>query len=83
MEPLVEKKDVKTTLKNVAFFAVAFFAPLLTLINQFNERHPFIPFLLAVPLFALAGYKVENNKKWVAWAALVGAVEAALISFAV
>lgn len=91
MESTTQKKDLSLSFKHVVIYLVALAAPLLTLIGQRNESMPWLSFVIAVPAFGLAGLLVSKSMsdtnspqyQWIGWSVAVGAVEAALISFAI
>lgn len=65
-------------------FALIF--PILLFIvigDNLNERQPVLPFVVCPVLFAGAAWLTSKNWKWVAWGAVVGLAEAALLVFAV
>lgn len=61
------------------YFFLALGLPLLIFLelgNNLNERKPWLPFLVCIPLCLLAGLLTTNNKKWIVLAGLIGLAEA-------
>lgn len=67
-------------------WALALILPIIFFIgigDNLNERQPVLPFIACPLLFAGAAWLTAKNLKWVAWATVVGLVEAAALVFMV
>jgi len=69
---------------SIVIWAFALFLPIIfftVITDNLHESKPLLPFIICPLLFAGAAWLTAKNWSWVAWGAVAGLAEAALLVF--
>jgi VIT1/CCC1 family predicted Fe2+/Mn2+ transporter len=69
---------------NILYYVLALFLPIIlftVVLNNYNETHPVVTYLVCMFLFLIAGWQTSKNLAFTAWSVVVGIVEATLLYF--